>query len=34
MCRTTVNVVGDVTCAVYVQRSEGRSPPIAESGTA
>jgi len=23
MCRTVVNVVGDLTCATYVARSEG-----------
>ena len=27
MCRTVVNVVGDVTAAVYVARSEGELPP-------
>jgi DAACS family dicarboxylate/amino acid:cation (Na+ or H+) symporter len=25
MCRTTLNVVGDLTAAVYVARSEGSS---------
>jgi Na+/H+-dicarboxylate symporter len=27
MCRTTVNVVGDVTCAVFIHRSEGEGLP-------
>ena len=28
MCRTTLNVVGDLTAAVYVARSEGASLSI------
>ncbi len=37
MCRTTLNVVGDLTVAAYVARSEGypllNEPPAAKSGT-
>jgi DAACS family dicarboxylate/amino acid:cation (Na+ or H+) symporter len=37
MCRTTLNVVGDVTCATYVARSEGyellKTEPAPPDGT-
>jgi DAACS family dicarboxylate/amino acid:cation (Na+ or H+) symporter len=34
MCRTTLNVVGDLTIAVYVARSEGVPLPLRGAGTA
>jgi Na+/H+-dicarboxylate symporter len=37
MCRTTLNVVGDITAATYIARTEGyellRPPPATDEAT-